>query len=99
MSDESGYELDMPFVAVQSNGGHYDDRSFAAGWACAQLDAMLAAQPAEVTTALPIATIPQADLIAMRHGFLLETVGPYPDDHGPHDLHEVTITPHAEADQ
>lgn len=74
---------DMHFILVQSNGGPFEDNAFAAGWNLATLDARL-------TTArvhglfmggvlLHGALFPQIDLIAMRHGFVVDAE-PYDQD-------------------
>jgi len=59
------FELLMPFVACQSQGGPYDDEAFTAGWRCAEVYLALQVAsgwhgPAKVTE------LPQLDLIAMR---------------------------------
>ena len=72
---ETGYELAMPFVLVESNGGTLDDTAFVAGYTCGSLDhelgiaRHLGALPSELY--LDTALLKQVDLIAMRHGYLL----------------------------
>jgi hypothetical protein len=75
MTDEefSGYELVMPFVVVTSVGGPFDDNAFAAGWTCGQVDTQLAAKPAELALSGYTNLREQFDLIAMKHGYQLQT--------------------------
>lgn len=84
MSDEEqtegeGYGLVMPFVLVESKGGRFEDEAFTAGWALGALDYRLSVD--KHNSAVPgshyqrVEYQPQADLIAMRHGFTL-TVTP-----------------------
>lgn len=71
MTDDQ-YDLVMPFVLCQSNGGPYDDAAFVAGFSCAKLDTALrelkvwAVQ--EWVQYLSSTVMPQVDLIAMHHG-------------------------------
>ncbi|MEV6504801.1 hypothetical protein AB0M61_01600 [Streptomyces sp. NPDC051642] len=73
---ESEYDLVMPFVLVESEGGPYDDAAFVAGATCGALMEelrvcqTLAATPKE--RYVDEALLPQVDLIAMRYGFSLE---------------------------
>jgi len=73
--DEQGtYELAMPFVTVASRGGPHDDDAYVCGWEMGQLDAnlrMIKAVGSGITLSATMhaANLPQADLIAMRHGF------------------------------
>lgn len=70
----SGWDMVMPFVVVASQGGPYDDVPFCAGFELGRLDSYLAACAAMDPPALPgrrlvrTASVPQIDLIAMRHG-------------------------------
>lgn len=73
MSDDPEYALLMPFVVCASQCGPYDDASFTAGWECALVDAALAAGPIRVTRTVLTESLPQYDLIAMRHGYRMET--------------------------
>lgn len=76
MSDESPqpqYQLVMPFVTVASKGGPHDDDSYVAGWQMAELDALIKSVAGVgnvngITVAE--ANRPQADLIAMNHGWV-----------------------------
>jgi hypothetical protein len=81
--DDNGhtYDLILPFVCVVSVGGPYDDDAFVAGWRLALLDRQLAAPYGlECATTIRNEERRQADLIAMRHGWSLETEGPEPAD-------------------
>lgn len=82
--DDDGGEylsLAMPFLSVASQGGPHDDDSYTAGWECGALDAELKALArvsridggARTTRPVLTSNVPQLDLIAMRHGFLLST--------------------------
>lgn len=82
MSEPDGerFGLVMPFVAVVSRGGPYDDLSYAAGWEMGALDIELGQDgPRERTLLVRAANGAQAELIAMRHGYATRIV-PY-DDH------------------
>jgi len=81
-SEVPGWALVMPFTAVASKGGPYDDAAFAAGWQCGQIYAELQAlsvaggcYPTVMTTMRPVraTTVKQLDLVAMSHGFRLKT--------------------------
>lgn len=74
---EAGLELVMPFVAVASTGGPYDDESYSAGWEAGTVDAELRALPLSVdqaTYTLRADHLAQFDLIAMRHGWTVDVV-------------------------
>lgn len=74
-AEEAEYNLVMPFVIVKSNGGPYDDAAFVAGANCGQLMAELQALAAHRAIPHPRYArpehLPQYDLIAMRHGYVL----------------------------
>ncbi|MEU1327198.1 hypothetical protein [Streptomyces microflavus] len=78
MSDEQDteYELAMPMVLVQSQGGPFDDAAFVAGYTCGAIDQELSL--ASALNAVPAARyvnaqyLKQIDLIAMRHQYTLE---------------------------
>lgn len=77
MSDdhETEHGLVMPFVAVQSRGGPYDDEAYCAGYEMGRLDAILDRDdeyPLHEPLAIQAANREQADLIAMRHGYVAE---------------------------
>lgn len=71
------YELRMPFVICKSNGGVYEDAPFVAGWRLGALDARMGM--ATTIDALPQPTyiqeteLPQAELLAMKHGYMMTT--------------------------
>jgi hypothetical protein len=70
------YELVLPFVLVTSKGGPFDDDAFVAGWQCAEIDqALTALAPWGATMAKTVyaQVVPQLDLIAMKHGYAMET--------------------------
>lgn len=73
--EEAEYELVLPIVLARSNGGPYDDAAVVAGMTCGALDHELGVTKA--LHALPYdryldqALVKQADLIAMRHGYVL----------------------------
>lgn len=72
-SAEGGYDLAMPFVLCQSNGGPFDDTAFVAGATCGALTEELAALARSGATPreryLDACLLPQVDLIAMAHGY------------------------------
>ena len=73
----------MHFPLVKSNGGPYDDDAFAAGWNLATLDMKLVLARANNMylggVLLHGDLFPQIDLIAMRHGYLVDAE-PFEDD-------------------
>lgn len=74
---EADYEPVMPFVTVASRGGPHDDQSYAAGYAMGLLDQRLTVAEAlnidGCVETIRTTCTPQADLIAMRHGYVMET--------------------------
>lgn len=72
---EQGYGLVMPFVTVASKGGPYDDLAYCAGWAMGALDAKLGAVMRLMSHEETVRTddVPQADLVAMKNGYRLES--------------------------
>ncbi|MGD9989059.1 hypothetical protein [Pseudonocardia sp.] len=76
MSDdghEDHAELVMPFVVVASKGGPFDDDAYTAGYEMGLLDAALAAGGIAIgQRTLREENRAQADLIAMRHGYVAE---------------------------
>lgn len=76
-ADETeGYELVLPFVVCESQGGPYNDEAFVAGWEAGRLDLMIAEQAKAGARGPIVATVhrgnlPIVDLIAMRHGYTL----------------------------
>lgn len=74
------FDLFMPFTVVQSQGGPYDDEAFVVGYELGMLDAELHALsnavggPATPTGRyLHALGVPQADLIGMRNGYVVDT--------------------------
>ena len=63
-------ELVMPFVTVTSKGGPHDDNSYTAGWEMGSLDARLEYEKSAVLElTIHASNAPQADLLAMKHGY------------------------------
>jgi hypothetical protein len=63
----------MPFVTVTSKGGPYDDESYTAGWEMGALDRDLrlaALLGSDTSATIRSDNLPQAELIAMAHGYL-----------------------------
>jgi hypothetical protein len=75
MSEEADGPI-LPFVCVQSVGGPYDDESFAAGWSCGEVGAMLIQRPVSLEVTVRVATLKQLDLLAMHHGYVMEPCEP-----------------------
>lgn len=70
MADEQKHELVMPFVTVASVGGPHDDAAYAAGWEMGALDSLLGDRhPPFVRQTIHTVNAPQADLLAMKHGY------------------------------
>lgn len=71
-----GMALVMPFVICQSKGGPFEDDAFVAGYECGGFDKALGAIAAVGGDGLSFtahtSSLPQLELIAMHHGFLLE---------------------------
>lgn len=70
--NEFGYDLVMPFLPVQSNGGPHDDAAYVAGYEMGLLDAQLGRTEFDQGRAIRADNREQADLIAMRHGRIAE---------------------------
>lgn len=72
-ADEEGteYALIMPFVVCQSHGGPYEDAAFCAGWEMGMLDEQMKRmeRAVAVESTIRAASLPQADLVYMKHGF------------------------------
>jgi hypothetical protein len=68
---DAEYGLVMPFVVCASKGGPYDDDAFTAGYEMGSLDGLIAQGPISLTTTIRTASVPQADLIAMHHGYIV----------------------------
>lgn len=74
-NEQDNYDLLMPFLPVRSKGGPYDDDAFVAGYEMGLLDMQLVSKPPPdllPNRAIHIENRGQADLIAMRHGFVAE---------------------------
>lgn len=70
MTDEPDYDLVMPFVTVASKGGPHEDGAYAAGWEMGALDGLLEhSRPPLVESTIHTSNVPQADLVAMKHGY------------------------------
>lgn len=68
--DEPEYDLVMPFVTVASKGGPHEDVAYTAGWCMGALDALLEhRQPAAHEDTIYTDSVPQADRVAMKHGY------------------------------
>jgi len=87
--EEATYEPVMSIILAKSNGGPFDDAAVVAGITCGALDQ-------ELTIAAAIHTLPhdryldgplikQADLIAMKHGYLMK-VGELDEPSGYHHV-------------
>lgn len=98
MSDENEGEfgLVMPFVSCQPNGPH-DPTSYVQGWDISNLDFVLemlsflkkySLVEATVSRYVAPESVPQIDLVAMRHGFTMTTV---PWDEHPDEWVLVTL--------
>jgi hypothetical protein len=77
MSDEEftkNYDMVMPFVTVTSKGGPHDDDAYVAGFEMGRLDSELEYTTWPLVRTIRTENVPQADLIAMRHGFRMEAV-------------------------
>lgn len=77
MSDEdhreTEYGMVMPFLPVRSKGGPHNDDAFVAGYEMGLLDAELeAAHYSVYEKTIHEGNAAQADLIAMRRGFIAE---------------------------
>ena len=80
MPTEGNFELFMPFVTVQSNGGPHEDGSYVAGWECGALDERLSAaklvRALELEATVHTDNLPQMDLLAMKHGYRMAKTDP-----------------------
>lgn len=68
------WSLVMPFVVCASQGGPYDDDAFVAGYHLGQLDVQMANGTVDSVVTLRASSMPQFDLIAMRHGYELRSM-------------------------
>lgn len=72
MCDDDEYGLVMPFVTVASKGGPHDDRSYVAGYTMGLLDIYLKLGEVDDPAPIPSDCLPQADLLALKHGYTME---------------------------
>lgn len=78
MNDEAEYGMVMPFLPLRSKGGPYDDWAYCGGFEMGRLDAALEAHaergeaPDPTPFTIQAENREQADLIAMRHGYIGE---------------------------
>lgn len=73
--DEERFALVLPFIQVVSEGGLYDDLSFAAGFQMGEISGKLCNRELLVGTFLIYSTlIRQVDLIAMRYNYATEVL-------------------------
>lgn len=72
--EEVAFELEMPFVCVTSKGGPFDDEPFVAGFRVGQIYAMTYFHVPHLLQMVSPAEVEQIDLIAMKHGYRLETI-------------------------
>ena len=69
------FELLMPFLAVESKGGPYDDQAFTAGYQMGNINGLLEDRRIAATTFIIYQPLKeQADLIAMRFGYTMEVL-------------------------
>jgi hypothetical protein len=78
--DDGQYHDIMPIVAVQSNGGPYQDADFLAGMLLGQIDTALTHQPEHASWTIPAELLPQLDLLAMHHHYRFEVIPMEHDD-------------------
>jgi len=73
--EDGEYEPVMSLILAKSNGGPFDDAAVVAGMTCGALDQELAMTAALNTLPheryLDLVLIKQADLIAMKHGYVM----------------------------
>jgi hypothetical protein len=77
---DADYELFMPFIVVESQGGPFPDEAFVVGYELGLLDQELQTLanvgPTRGTPAgryVHTTGLPQADLVAMRNGYTIDT--------------------------
>lgn len=82
MSEDGEYSLVMPFVVVNSVSGPFDDDAYAAGWEMGKLDERLSAAVHHAlgcpTVVILRQNLPQAELVAMKHGMTMEEIKSVP---------------------
>lgn len=68
------YGLVMPFVVCSSQGGTLDDDAFVAGYECGMFSSRLQRrEDVRIIATVRTVNVPQLDLIAMQHGYKMET--------------------------
>lgn len=73
-SEPAEYELVMPFVVCQDHGGPYEAGAFVGGVYYGKIDRQLEVeQPAMFEQYVPSELVPQLDLLAMHHGYTMES--------------------------
>ena len=82
VDDVPAFELVMPFVACQSQGGTYADDSFVAGWRLAEVHAALTLSGGCWQGNVQDADLAQLDLIAMKHDATVALADPDDDSDG-----------------
>lgn len=77
---DAEYELFMPFIVVESQGGPYPDEAFVVGYELGLLDQELQTfanvgpgRGTPIGRYIHTLGLPQADLIAMRNGYTIDT--------------------------
>lgn len=73
--EDADYGLVMPFVTVASKGGPHDDDAYVAGYEMGKLDVELLTMLDPFEREIHTENLPQADLLAMRHGWSVEQLG------------------------
>lgn len=71
--EDADYGLVMPFVTVASKGGPHDDQAYVAGYEMGKLDVELLTGLDAFERTIRTDNVPQADLLAMRHGWKIES--------------------------
>lgn len=81
-ADDEGHEeneptwgLVVPFTCCVSQGGAFDDLSFAAGYELGWLDQMMTWKTASIQAVTRGSTYKQLDLLAMHRGWVLTLLG------------------------
>lgn len=78
--EKDGYALVMPFVAVATNGGQYEDEPYVCGYEMGLLDGCLSMKPSKYEATIHVGNRAQADLIAMKRGYTVTFSEPYQED-------------------
>lgn len=71
--EDDGFELAVPFIVCQSQGGPYEDEAFVAGFQAGEVDRALvtaaAAGATEVKATVLSTLVRQLELVGMHRGF------------------------------